>query len=131
MQNLYIYLYYTYTHYPSRRHALPDIHMLICYICVLCVCVYIYIYIYTYTHFLRRSLPRLLDSNSPGNSLWAWEFHPLNLRLPLSQALLLRGGDALRKTRGLASHFFFVFFFFILFLFSLSLLVFFCNGDRL
>ena len=25
-------------------------------------------------------LLRLLDSNFPGNSLWAWEFHPLKLR---------------------------------------------------
>ena len=29
---------------------------------------------------LRLSLLRLLDSNFPGNPLWAWEFHPLKLR---------------------------------------------------
>ena len=27
-----------------------------------------------------KSLPRLLDSNFPGNPLWTWEFHPLTLR---------------------------------------------------
>ena len=32
-------------------------------------------------------LLRLLESNFPGNSLWAWEFHPLKLRLCLSQTL--------------------------------------------
>ena len=36
---------------------------------------------------LRLSLLRLLDSNFPGNSPWAWEFHPLNSRLCLSQTL--------------------------------------------
>ena len=30
---------------------------------------------------------RLLDSNFPGNPLWAWEFHPLQLILCLSQIL--------------------------------------------
>ena len=34
---------------------------------------------------LTLSLLRLLDSNFPGNPLWAWEFHPLELRLCLSQ----------------------------------------------
>ena len=29
---------------------------------------------------LRLSLLRLLDSNFQGNSLWAWEFHPVNFR---------------------------------------------------
>ena len=29
----------------------------------------------------------LLDSNFPGNTLWAWEFHPLISRLCLSQTL--------------------------------------------
>ena len=29
----------------------------------------------------------LVDSKLPGNSLWAWEFHPLKLRLCLSQTL--------------------------------------------
>ena len=29
----------------------------------------------------------MFDSNFPGNSLWPWEFHPLNLRLCLSQTL--------------------------------------------
>ena len=38
---------------------------------------------------LRLSLLRLLDSNFPGNPLRAWEFHPLNLRFCLSQALNL------------------------------------------
>ena len=28
---------------------------------------------------LTLSLLTLLDSNFPGNPLWAWEFHPLNL----------------------------------------------------
>ena len=36
---------------------------------------------------LRLSLPRLLDSNFPGISLWAWELHPLKLRFCLSQTL--------------------------------------------
>ena len=36
---------------------------------------------------LRLSLLRLLDSNFPGNLLWTWEFHPLELRLCLSQTL--------------------------------------------
>ena len=36
---------------------------------------------------LTLSLPTLLDSNFTGNSLWAWEFHPLELRLCLSQTL--------------------------------------------
>ena len=37
----------------------------------------------------RLTLPllTLLDSNFPGNSLWAWESHPLQLRLSLSQTL--------------------------------------------
>ena len=30
---------------------------------------------------------RLLDSKFPGNAPWAWEFHPLELRLGLSQTL--------------------------------------------
>ena len=48
------------------------------------VCMYVYIYIYihiTYTnnhyYFVIVSLLRLLDSESPGSSLWVWEFHPL------------------------------------------------------
>ena len=36
---------------------------------------------------IRLSLLRLLDSNFPGNSLWAWEFHPLKSRFCLSQTL--------------------------------------------
>ena len=37
---------------------------------------------------LRLSLLTLLDLNLPGKSLWAWEFHPLNIfRLCLSQTL--------------------------------------------
>ena len=35
---------------------------------------------------LTLSLLRLLDSNFPGTPLWALEFHPLKLRLRLSQA---------------------------------------------
>ena len=34
---------------------------------------------------LRLSLLTLLDSNFPANPLWAWQFHPLNLRLCLSR----------------------------------------------
>ena len=34
---------------------------------------------------LTLRIPRLLDSTFPGNSLWAWEFHPLELTLCLSQ----------------------------------------------
>ena len=33
------------------------------------------------------SLLTLLDSNFPGNSLWAWELHPLDLRSCSSQTL--------------------------------------------
>ena len=36
---------------------------------------------------LRLSLQRLLDSNFPGNSPWAWEFHPLRLRFCWNQTL--------------------------------------------
>ena len=36
---------------------------------------------------LRSSPLRLLDSKLPGNSLRAWEFHPLKLRFCLSQTL--------------------------------------------
>ena len=36
---------------------------------------------------LTLSLLTLLDSSFPGNSPWAWEFHPFNLRLCLSQTL--------------------------------------------
>ena len=36
---------------------------------------------------LTLSLLRLLDSSFPGNPLRAWEFHPLQLRLCLSQTL--------------------------------------------
>ena len=36
---------------------------------------------------LTLSLLTLLDSNFPGNPLWALEFHPLILRLWLSQTL--------------------------------------------
>ena len=36
---------------------------------------------------LRISLLRFIDSRFPGDSLWAWEFHPFNLRLCLSQTL--------------------------------------------
>ena len=36
---------------------------------------------------LALSLLTVLDSNFPGNSLWAWEFHPFKLRLCSSQTL--------------------------------------------
>ena len=36
---------------------------------------------------LTLSLLTLLDSNFPGSSLWAWEFHPFKLRLCWSQTL--------------------------------------------
>ena len=36
---------------------------------------------------LTLSLLTLLESNFPGNRLWAWEFHPLKLRSCLSQTL--------------------------------------------
>ena len=36
---------------------------------------------------LALSLPTLLESNLPGNRLWAWECHPWKLRLCLSQTL--------------------------------------------
>ena len=36
---------------------------------------------------LRLSLLRLLDANFQGSSLWAWEFHPLILKLCLGQTL--------------------------------------------
>ena len=36
---------------------------------------------------LTFSLLTLLDSNFPGNPLWAWKFHPLKLRLLSSQTL--------------------------------------------
>ena len=81
------------------------------------MCVYVYIYIYTHIYWeaaddekvkafeqeiktlkargkrlrpislLTLSLLKLLDSNFLGNSLWASEFHPLTLRLRLSQTL--------------------------------------------
>ena len=36
---------------------------------------------------LKLSLLTFLDSNFPGNFLWAWEFHPFKLRLCSSQTL--------------------------------------------
>ena len=39
------------------------------------------------TSLLRLSLLRCLDSKLLGNPLWAWEFHPLELRLCLSRSL--------------------------------------------
>ena len=36
---------------------------------------------------LTLSPLRLPDSNFPGNALWAWEFHPLKLRLRSSRTL--------------------------------------------
>ena len=36
---------------------------------------------------LMLPLLTLLDSNFPGNPLWAWEFHPFALRLRLGQTL--------------------------------------------
>ena len=44
---------------------------------------------------LRLSLLRLLDSNFPGNSLWAWEFPPLRIKItlksnPLKSIILVR-----------------------------------------
>ena len=80
----------------------------------LSLCIYIYIYIYIYKSkgtaacpagatqwtgwrsippgavrpisLLRFTLLGFVDSNFPGNPLWAWEFHPSILRLCLSQA---------------------------------------------
>ena len=50
---------------------------------------------------LRFSLLRFVDSTIPGDSLWTWKFHPLNLRLldsnpPKSRILIRRlaAGDA-------------------------------------
>ena len=40
---------------------------------------------YAQSSLLTLPLLTLLDSNSRENSLWAWEFHPLELRLCLSQ----------------------------------------------
>ena len=37
---------------------------------------------------LRWFLLRLLDSNFLGNSLWAWEFHPLEFKILLESNLL-------------------------------------------
>ena len=44
---------------------------------------------------LRISKLRFLDSNFPGNSLWAWEFHPLEIQIllesePLKSRILVR-----------------------------------------
>ena len=71
-------------------------------------CMHVCIYIYTYVSapestrhacrgclrvrvrsisLLTLSLLTFLDSNFPGSPLWAWEFHPLNSRLCLSQTL--------------------------------------------
>ena len=85
---------------------LADIYMYICiYIYIykhMCMCVYIYIYIYIYIYMgfladkarhvrpislLRFTLLTLLESNIPGNPLWAWESHPFELRLCSSQTL--------------------------------------------
>ena len=66
------------------------------------VCMYVYIYIYIYIYCARGAaevsrvrplsllifvLLRFLDSNFPGDSLWAWQFHPSIFRFYLSQAL--------------------------------------------
>ena len=82
----------------------------------ICICIYIYIYIYTHVNnmslegtcvsgntlaevareagrnvcpisLLRLSLLRLLGSTFPGDSLWTWEFHPLESRFCSSQTL--------------------------------------------
>ena len=37
---------------------------------------------------LRLSLLRLLDSDFPGNSLWAWEFQPFNIKILLESTPL-------------------------------------------
>ena len=44
---------------------------------------------------LTFSLLRLIDSSFPGNSLWAWEFHPLKIKVvlesnPLKSIMLVR-----------------------------------------
>ena len=49
---------------------------------------YIYIFTsYAQSPYTNCTLLTLLDSNFPGNSLWAWEFHPFKSRLCLSQTL--------------------------------------------
>ena len=44
---------------------------------------------------LRSSLLRFVDSNLPGNSSWAWEFHPLGIKIlfqsnPMKPRILVR-----------------------------------------
>ena len=57
------------------------------------MCIYIYIHSITCVLELspislpRQSLLRLLDSNLPGSSPWAWESLPLEFIFCLSQAL--------------------------------------------
>ena len=43
--------------------------------------------VYAQICLLRISLLRFVDSRFPGNPLWVWEFHSLNLRSCLSQTL--------------------------------------------
>ena len=45
---------------------------------------------------LRSSLLRFVDSDFPGNPLWAWEFHPLKVRLARGVAILC-GARSTRK----------------------------------
>ena len=93
---LYIHNIYIYIHTYTYIYIYIYIH------------VYIYIYIDIHIHLRKwhvwclrgRKRPRrtieergggprltLLDSNFPGNSLWTWEFQPLELRPCLSQTL--------------------------------------------
>ena len=44
-------------------------------------------WLHAHAYLLRLSLLRFVDSEFPGNSLWTWEFYPLQLGFCLSQAL--------------------------------------------
>ena len=45
----------------------------------------------------RISLLRFIDSRFPGNSLWAWEFHPLKLRLIMLESNPLKSRIAVQR----------------------------------
>ena len=96
--HIYIYIYtYTYIYIYIEREREYVIFMW-CYMIILITCYKYYVspcyYIITRAGKRRSaqiSLPRLgllrlLDSNFPGNSPWAWEFHPLNSRFCSSPA---------------------------------------------
>ena len=70
----------------SGNHHADAVLSACMYYCILCTCV-LCISIVRPISLLTLSLLTLLESNFPGNPLWAWEFHSFKLRLRWSQTL--------------------------------------------